>query len=430
MNEVRSTKKGLLTDLIQSAARSFIIRGVGIVSTYLLSIFIIREYQIESWGKLTLIFSIMQVTALFLRSGMDKETMLKFSSQSPNAESYYSKAFRQIVIHGALLFVLFLAYYFYTGTACYLQWNLFYICIGATALSVLLLHSEILRGLKKIGWYSFFEKGGIFTLTAIFALASFFLFPSSEFNLLFLVLAIVILCGVAIVISRKSVKKLAGDIRSTELFLDSPLKLGYPLMLSGAGFMIMNWSDLFIIDAYHGEGAVGLFNICSRIASMSAFALLAVNTANGPKIAELFQQGELKKLEKYIQHSNKITAGVSILIGLVIILFPTAILTVFGIYTSNSSIIACLVILVLGEIINASCGSVGLLLQATGYRKQFQRIVIISTTLSIILGFLFVPKYGIVGGAIANAIATAIWNISAFLYARKKLKIGLFMNKL
>jgi len=430
MNDFPAAKKSLFSDLIQSAVRSFIIRGIGIASTYLLSIFIIREYQIESWGKLTLLFSIMQVTALFIRSGMDKESMIKFSSHSPNALSYYSKSFRQITIHGVFLFVLFLAYYFFSGTTNFYDWNLLYICIGSTALSILLLHSEILRGLKKIGWYSFFEKGGVFTITAVFVLSSFFLFHSNKFNLLFLVFAVVILCVAAIFISRKAVNKLSGDIRSTELFLDSPLKLGYPLMLSGAGFMIMNWSDLFIINAYHSEGAVGLFNICSRIASVSAFALLAVNTANGPKIAELFQKGELKNLETYIQHSNKITAAVSIITGLVIILFPNTILSVFGIYTPNNAIITCLIILVIGEIINASCGSVGLLLQATGHRKQFQRIVIISTTLSIILGFIFVPKYGIVGGAIANACATAIWNISAFVYARKKLKIGLFMNKL
>jgi hypothetical protein len=42
---------------------------------------------------------------------------------------------------------------------------------------------------------------------------------------------------------------------------------------------------------------------------------------------------------------------------------------------------------------------------------------------------LFVPKYGIVGGAFANASATAIWNISAFIYAQKKLNIKLFFNK-
>jgi O-antigen/teichoic acid export membrane protein len=430
MNDARSSNRGLISDLIQSAARSFIIRAIGIASTYLFSIFIIREYQIESWGKITLLFSIIQVAALVIRVGMDKETMLKFSSESPSAISYYSKAFRQIALHSVAAILCALTYFSFSGTAIFREWNLFYICIGASAMSVLMLHSEMLRGLKKVGWYSFFEKGGIFTITALFALISFFTFPSAEFNLFYLVLAIALLCLLAIYISRNAIQKLPNNIRSRELHLESPLKLGYPLMLSGAGFMIMNWSDLFIIDAYHQEGAVGLFNICSRIASLSAFALLAVNTANGPKISELFQKQELKKLEKYIQHSNKITASISLLVGVVIFIFPHVILDVFGINTQDNAVVNCLLILVVGEVINASCGSIGLLLQATGYRKQFQRIVFISTLMSIVLGLLFIPKYGIIGGAIANAGATAIWNISAFLYARRKLNIGLFISKL
>ena len=430
MNDSKAKRKGLLYELLETAASSFFIRAIGIGSTYLFSIFIIREYSIASWGEITLLFSIIQVAALFLRSGMDKETMLKFSSQSPNAKSYYDKSFLQIGLHSLIILGVVVLYYFVFGNILLQGWNIFSIWLGASALSILLLHSEVLRGLKKIGWFSFFEKGGIFTVTAIIALATFFIAKQSSFNLNQLVIAIVILSCVAIFVAKKTLNKFPNDIRSSEKYLESPLKLGYPLMLSGAGFMIMNWADLFIIGAYQDDSAVGLFNVCSRIASLSAFALLAVNTANGPKIAELFQKNETKKLEKYIQHSNKITAGISILVGIVVFLFPKTILGVFGIYSPSSTIIYSLLILVIGEIINASCGSIGLLMQATGSRKQFQRIVFIATAFNITIGILLVPTFGILGGAIANALATAIWNVSSFLYAKKKLGIGLIYKKL
>lgn len=429
MNDLRSYKWGLRSDLIKSAARSFIIRAIGIASTYIFSIFVLSEFDIESWGRITMLFTIIQVVSLLLRAGTDKETMLKFSSKSPNAISYYSKSLSQIALHSAVILMCLAVYFLAAGTVVFHNWNLFYIFIGASALSILMLHSELLRGLKKVGWYSFFEKGGIFTLTAIIGIVSFLTISSTEFNIFNLVLAIVLLCFLAFFVSKKAIQKLPDKITSKELFLESPLKLGLPLMLSGAGFMIMNWTDLFIINANHGDEAVGLFNICSRIASLSAFALLAVNTVNGPKISELFNKKEMKQLEKYVQHSNKISAIVSLIVGIIIFIFPNSFLLAFGIKTPDNTVINCLFILLVGEIINASCGSIGLLLQVTGHRQQFQIIVFISTFISILLGLLFVPKYGIVGGAFANACATAIWNISAFIYAQKKLNIKLFFNK-
>ncbi len=430
MNESKVKHTGLLYELLEAAASSFFIRSIGIGSTYLFSFFIIREYQLATWGEITLLFSIVQVVTLFLRSGMDKETMLKYSSHSPNAKSYYVKSLRQILFHASVILALVLSYYLVFGTLTFKGWNILSIWLGASALSILLLHSELLRGLKKIGWFSFFEKGGIFTITAVLLLISYFISKPTAFNQLLLIGAIVMLCLVAIAVSQRTLNKIPNDIRNTEKYLDSPLRLGYPLMLSGAGFMIMNWADLFIIGAYIDDSAVGLFNVCSRIASLSAFALLAVNTANGPKIAELFKNKDNKKLEKYIQHSNKITAGVSILVGLIIFIFPITILGVFGIYSPDTTILYSLFILVIGEIINASCGSIGLLLQATGSRKQFQRIVFSAMAMNILIGILLVPKYGILGGAIANALATAIWNVSSFVYAKKKLGIGLIYKKL
>lgn len=233
MNESKTKRKGLLYELLEAAASSFFIRGIGIGSTYLFSIFIIREYQIATWGEITLLFSIVQVVALFIRSGMDKETMLKYSSQSPNAKSYYVKSFRQILIHACVILVLAFLYYIVVGTFTFKGWNILSIWLGASALSILLLHSELLRGLKKIGWFSFFEKGGIFTITAILLLLTYFISKPTSFNQLLLISAIVILCVVAIAVSKRTLYKIPNDIRNTEKYLDSPLKLGYPLMLSG-----------------------------------------------------------------------------------------------------------------------------------------------------------------------------------------------------
>ena len=62
-----------------------------------------------------------------------------------------------------------------------------------------------------------------------------------------------------------------------------------------------------------------------------------------------------------------------------------------------------LIYLTLAKTINATSGSVGNLLQMTGYQKIFMKILFFGAILNICLNFILIPKYGIDGAALMNA---------------------------
>jgi O-antigen/teichoic acid export membrane protein len=103
---------------------------------------------------------------------------------------------------------------------------------------------------------------------------------------------------------------------------------------------------------------------------------------------------------------------------LVFALFPTQILSVFG---DEFKIAAfSLIILSIGKMFSAICGSVGTLLQMSGNQKYFQNVLIAAAILNIILNYILIPEFKLIGAAVASLVSNVFWNLLMVIYIKKK----------
>ena len=70
-----------------------------------------------------------------------------------------------------------------------------------------------------------------------------------------------------------------------------------------------------------------------------------------------------------------------------------------------------LVILCVGQIVNASMGSVGSLLNMTGHERDTMQSILIGATVNVILNFILTPRWGMIGAATATATTLIVWNL-------------------
>jgi O-antigen/teichoic acid export membrane protein len=83
-----------------------------------------------------------------------------------------------------------------------------------------------------------------------------------------------------------------------------------------------------------------------------------------------------------------------------------------------------LAILAMGQLVNAGFGSVGFLLNMTGYERISSRILWQTALLNILLNAIMIPLFGIVGASVATAISLVIWNALLYREVRKHLRIS------
>ena len=87
-----------------------------------------------------------------------------------------------------------------------------------------------------------------------------------------------------------------------------------------------------------------------------------------------------------------------------------------------------LLILLIGQIVNAMSGSVGFILQMTGREKVYQNILLLTLVINITLNIILIPKFGIEGAAIASAFSLLLWNLCSVFYIYRKYNVLTFFK--
>lgn len=82
-----------------------------------------------------------------------------------------------------------------------------------------------------------------------------------------------------------------------------------------------------------------------------------------------------------------------------------------------------LLILTLGQLVNAFSGPVLSLLNMTGHQVVTARVLSTSATLGVVFGLVFTPIWGSVGTAVAFSGAMMLWNAWLAISVIRKLEI-------
>jgi O-antigen/teichoic acid export membrane protein len=194
-----------------------------------------------------------------------------------------------------------------------------------------------------------------------------------------------------------------------------------PMMLTGSMFFIMGWTDNIILGIFRPSEEVGLYDAAFKLSTLSAIVLLAINAIQAPVFSELYHKKEMGRLQQLIIKSNRLLFFTSLPLTLVLCFFPFSILGFLGEAFKGAWL--ALIILSIGNFVNSITGSIGILLQMSGHQKQYNNIITTTAIGSIVLNFVLIPKYGLLGAAITSSSAKIIQNLLSVAYAKKNLGI-------
>tara|TARA_B100000212_G_scaffold201429_1_gene151928 strand:+ start:78 stop:413 length:336 start_codon:yes stop_codon:yes gene_type:complete len=80
-------------------------------------------------------------------------------------------------------------------------------------------------------------------------------------------------------------------------------------------------------------------------------------------------------------------------------------------------------ILLLGQVINALCGSVGIILIMSGNEEYAKKASFFGALSIVILSFILIPKYAMIGAAIASTLGISFTNFLSYYYVVQKINI-------
>ena len=419
-------------ELFSGSAISMIGKLAGMVANFAMFWLIAFFYGASTVGVFTLVYVVVNFFSLIGKIGLDISSVkliaeYKFKGYYSSVNEYYNKVQVIAVISSVILtFLLFFSaeviadeIFSKANLGIYLKW----FSPAIIPLTLLLITSESLRGLKKIKEYSFFNRGAHYLGASIFI--SLFYFTIDLDKNLVVILSFTLALLVSYILAHKLFRKHSTfntpDLGQEMVTTSSILLFSYPLLLSSAFSFLQGWSDTLILGIYASEAQIGIYNVALKITTLTQLSLNAVNSISGPKFSEFHSNNDMDGLRKTAQRATKLIFLTSLPVLLVLIIFPEFILGLYGdeFVAGKSS----LIYITIGRFYSAISGSVGLILMMTGYQKLFQKVVIITTLSSIGLNFLLIPILGIEGAAISNMVAQILANTICMVLIFKKFNI-------
>ena len=193
----------------------------------------------------------------------------------------------------------------------------------------------------------------------------------------------------------------------------------YPLLMSGLLHFFINKTDIFMIGYFLNTSDVGVYTIALKIGTLTNFVLIAFNTIFAPNITSLYYNDQLTKLRKLYQVITKWIFGINIFVFSLILLLTKEIMTVFGTEFIVGTI--ALILIAIGQVVNASVGTAGSVNIMTGYPKSELYISVIVFSINITLNYLLIPIYGIEGAATASLVSVSVMNILRLIILYRRL---------
>jgi len=200
------------------------------------------------------------------------------------------------------------------------------------------------------------------------------------------------------------------------------LQMSFPILLGAVFGISMNQADILITGSLLGPREAGIYAAASRTAALVSLMLLVVNTSAAPMFASLHARGDRAALQRLVSLAAHWLTWPALTFMVILIIWGEPILQLFGPeFVEGRWVLA---LLALGQLVNASAGSVGYLMSMTGHERLYAQVLGWSALLNIILSLVLTPLFGMIGAACATMTTLIMWNVWMAALVRRKLGIN------
>jgi len=198
--------------------------------------------------------------------------------------------------------------------------------------------------------------------------------------------------------------------------------LSKPFFFISGSQIINQRADVIILGFFTPPGQLAVYAAVSRLIPLIGFVSGITNSVIKPYISSFHAVGDKSEIQKVVFRMSIISFVATILTSIFLVVLGKWILGLFGEEIVAGYIL--LIILALGKVISILTGPVAILLSMTDHAGLASKSELASNIFYIILCFLLIPKYGIIGAAIGTATAWVFRNLLMTFFVLTKLKIN------
>lgn len=187
------------------------------------------------------------------------------------------------------------------------------------------------------------------------------------------------------------------------------LRFSLPLSLGSLMHFTYERTETILLGVMSTVASVGIYNVALRTANFETMFVQSLSVIFSPHIADLYERKAMAELESLYKTTAQWSFTVGLAVFMIFVMFSEPILGMFGAEFKEGS--TALVILGVGQLVNAATGQAGYMLVMTGRSVLSLVNTIVLLVSSVILDVTLIPRYGLLGAAIAGSLAIMIFSV-------------------
>ncbi len=195
-----------------------------------------------------------------------------------------------------------------------------------------------------------------------------------------------------------------------------------PLTFMSGSQIILSQTDTLMIGAFLNAEQVGIYGAALKTSVWVRFILMSVNSITAPLISSLYSQGDRQGLQELVSTNARWMFYPALVTAIGLVSFSEPVLQLFG--SEFTAAKWSLALLIIGQLVNVGSGSVGYLMTMTGHQNQAAKVMFVAAIVNMILNWVGIKWFGILGAAFATAFSMSLWNL--WLYRLVTQQIGVF----
>jgi O-antigen/teichoic acid export membrane protein len=194
-----------------------------------------------------------------------------------------------------------------------------------------------------------------------------------------------------------------------------------PMSLNRVLLYTNSQTEILVLGLLASAGSVGVFGVALRLSAPLSSLLASIAVLFNPMVADLHHRGRTGELDRLFKTATRwvFTAGFPVCVAQ--IAFSRELLQLFGRGFAGGA--AALAILAFGQLVNLGTGTVAGLLAMIGRAWLSLMNALFFLGLSLLLDFLLISRWGVLGAAVANATALAAVNLLRTVQVRRAVGI-------
>lgn len=222
-----------------------------------------------------------------------------------------------------------------------------------------------------------------------------------------------------VLIDVRIARELPAGPRRTEFGLW--LSVSLPLLVISACELVFQNADLLVISAYMSPTDVGIYFAAAKTMALVMFVHYAVGSAAAHRFATLNARGDKEALRSFVRDAVNWTFWPSLAGAVLILALGKPLLWLFG--PQFAAGYPAMFVLVLGFLARAAMGPSEFMLKMLGEQALCAAVQAVTAALNVALLFALVPRWGLIGAALATSVALATAAVLNYVVARRRLEI-------